>query len=465
MHKKVHAQLYFERTCPRCRKTVRALVHDYGELTFERLDEKVGLHDFPVVPLGCPSCEKEDWPTHAVLFDAAAGRTVFRIPIGSSDLPVVGGGAPYAVVRDPEDQAELERGLAKAEGVFRKREGEFWDAYCSWALSRWRDVLKEVSPEEWAEGYASLGIFLPGNPSSTALRRDAEARFSSESEKSSLWRALNRRLVEDEFLWLPVDRWPVREWIARYGRERVTWLLLNFPLPEELERWRTEKLSLAVPQKASGPQAALWERIGQLGRELDRQRRRAEELSRLLAEERARRADLEEKLAATRAEAARLREELAKRPAGTRDPEDARRIARLRALVREFREEVLRLRAMLPEAEPEESEEPEREAAEPLPAGPEPEDLLAGKTVAAFGRLGEPLSGPVRLLWHHGDRWDLEAERLAREADVLVVLTRLCSHEVMWAAKEFAADADKPVGFARGTGTESVLRAAAEAVR
>lgn len=467
MSAKIRVQLCFERTCPRCRKTVRAPIHDYGELSFEELDEKVGMYDFPVTPLRCPTCETEDWPTHAVLFDAAAGKVISRLSIGgSSDLPVVGGDAPYAVVRSPEEQAEFERGLAKLSEFFRQKEEEFWEEYCTWALSRWRDALKEISPGEWVEGYATLRVPLPGSPSPAAYRRDTEVRFRKESEKAALWRVLNRYLVERELLWLPVDQWPVEEWISRYGRERVTWLLLNFPLPEELERWRTEKLSLAVPKKASGPQAALWERIEQIGRALDRQRRRTEELSRLLAEERSRCADLEEKLAATRAEVTRLREELVERAGGVvRDPEDAKKIARLKALVRELREEVLRLRAMLPKAEPEEPEEPEQEAPEPLPAGPEPEEILAGKTVVAFGRAGKPLDGPVRLFWHHGSRWDLDAERLAREANVLVVLTRLCSHEVMWAAKEFAADSGKPIGFARGTGVGSVLWAAAKAER
>ena len=168
-------------------------------------------------------------------------------------------------------------------------------------------------------------------------------------------------------------------------------------------------------------------------------------------------------LAAVRAEIARLREELSRRPAEPgRDPEDARRIARLKSLVRELREEVLRLREMLPRGESTPDEEEPTPALAPPEEAPRPEEVLAGRTVAAFGRVGEPLEGPVRLLWHHGDRWDVEAERLAKEADVLVVVTRFCSHEVMWAAKEFAADSGKPVGFARGGGAESVLRTAME---
>jgi hypothetical protein len=116
----------------------------------------------------------------------------------------------------------------------------------------------------------------------------------------------------------------------------------------------------------------------------------------------------------------------------------------------------------LPETASEElvTEEPRPEITAELP---DPQKALAGKTVVAFGLKRELwCGGDIQVLWHHGDKWDVEAERLAREADVLVVLTRFCSHEAMWAAKEFAADTGKPVGFARGGGVESVLRAAAD---
>lgn len=375
--------------------------------------------------------------------------------MGSAELPVVGGNAPYAVVHDPEERAEYERGLAKMEAFFREREDEFWDSYARWALPRWREALREVSIREWEDGYAVLGLYLGGSLSVAAYRRDAEGRFKTDAERVALWRALNRYLVEQEFLWTPPEQWPVERWVRAYGRERVLWLLLNFPLPEELERHRTEKLSLAVP-KRDGPQGILWERIGQLGSELERQRRRAAELSRLLFEERSLRAELERKLA-------RLQEQLAgSRATGepVRHPDDVARIRRLKSLVRELREEVVRLRAMLPAVAEEEREESPPEALLPAAEGGREEDYrsaLRGAVVAVYGRLGE-VAGICEVLWHDGDKWDHQAESAALRADVLVVLTRMCSHEVMWAAKEVAADRGVPCVFLRATGTESILR-------
>ncbi|MGB9886505.1 MAG: DUF2325 domain-containing protein [Moorellales bacterium] len=461
-----HMQLYLERTCPACRKSVRALALDYGSIdSLEDLDEKVGQSGIALRPLACPACGREGWPEDLVAWDATAGAEAFRVRVGSAELPVVGGeGAPYGVVRSPEEAAEYERGLARMEEHFRLHEEEFWRAYSDWALARWDRVLKEVAVEEWRAARAEVGLAprVQGEPSAAAFRRDARERFGSDPERRRLWRVLNRFLVEQEFVWTPIEQWPVERWVRLYGRERVTWITLHIPLPEELERWRTEKLAELVPRKPEGPQAELWERIGQLGREVERWRRRAEELSRQLAAERAGRARLEEELAAERA---RVRELSARPPQVERDPEDARRIARLKALVRELRAEVRRLAALVPGGEV--LPEPPGEESPPAPppeVGPPPEDVLAGRTVAVFGRLGEPLEGPVRMLWHEGEKADASLDSLVAEADVLVVLTRRVSHEVMWAVKEAAADRGVPVVYLRETGTESVLRAAARAL-
>jgi len=238
----------------------------------------------------------------------------------------------------------------------------------------------------------------------------------------------------------------------------VLWVLLNFPLPEELERWRTEKLAPLVRKKSG----ALWERIGQLGQALDRQRRRAEELSRTVFDLRRETARLQEKLAAEREERRRLSAEVEKlRQAEAPAERDRAKLERYKTLVGEFQKELKRLRSFLPE---DASEEPVTEELRPEFTAElvDPQKVLAGKTVAAFGLEREPWrDGDIRVLWHHGDKWDMEAKSLASRADVLVVLTRFCSHEAMWAAKEAAADRGVPVAFSRGGGVESVVRAAA----
>ncbi|MEW6226577.1 MAG: DUF2325 domain-containing protein [Bacillota bacterium] len=458
MQRKVHVKLFFERVCRKCHRSVRALVHDYGELTAEEADKAFGLHDFPVYPLRCLECDTEEFPTHVVGFDASKDTEIFRARMGTADMPVVGENTPYAVVRSLEEMAEYERGLAKLADLFREKETEFWESFVAWAEEDWPSRLKELSKIELSLGLSAAG--RPAPPELSAAAHRQQALKLRDGERRVFWQAANRYLIEREFLFDPPDFWDTESWAQKYGRERVLWVLLNFPLPDELERWRTEKLALLV-KKRSG---ALWERVQQLGQALDRQRRRAEELSRTVFDLRQEIACLQEKLAAEREERRKLFAEVGKlRQAETPAERDRAKLDRYKALVKELREETKRLYSLLPEIVPEEliMEKPQTEAVAELP---NPRETLSGKTVAAFGFAREPWhDGDVQVLWHHGDRWDAEAERLAKEADVLVVLTRFCSHEAMWAAKEFAADTGKPVAFAHGGGVESVLRAAAEA--
>lgn len=265
---------------------------------------------------------------------------------------------------------------------------------------------------------------------------------------------------------MPIDTWPIEEYVRVYGMERITWLLLNLPLPEELERYRTEKLAAVIPKKSSGPQAVLWERIKQLGDELTRQRRRAENLAKQLFEEHAEKARLSEELHVLRKEIEQLKNNS---QSATRNIDDVLRIKRLKTLISELREENTKLRRQLEElgikeVQDIEGEHEERndEAVEAVGKTQDIEEDVLGrirnKNVAVYGRVGENYDkGPV-IAFYEGDKWDVDAQRLARESDILVVLTRLCSHEVMWAAKEYAADTGKPIAFSRASGVEGIVR-------
>lgn len=195
---------------------------------------------------------------------------------------------------------------------------------------------------------------------------------------------------------MPIDTWPIEEYVRVYGRERITWLLLNLPLPEELERYRTEKLAAVIPKKSSGPQAVLWERIKQLGDELTRQRRRAENLARQLFEEHAEKARLSEELHVLRKEIEQLKNNS---QSATRNIDDVLRIKRLKTLISELREENTKLRRQLEElgikeVQDIEGEYEERndEAVEAVGKTQDIEEDVLGrirnKNVAVYGRVG-----------------------------------------------------------------------------
>lgn len=211
---------------------------------------------------------------------------------------------------------------------------------------------------------------------------------------------------------MPIDTWPIEEYVRVYGMERITWLLLNLPLPEELERYRTEKLAAVIPKKSSGPQAVLWERIKQLGDELTRQRRRAENLAKQLFEERAEKARLSEELHVLRKEIEQLKNNS---QSATRNIDDVLRIKRLKTLISELREENTKLRRQLEElgikeVQDIEGEHEERndEAVEAVGKTQDIEEDVLGrirnKNVAVYGRVGENYDkGPV-IAFREGDK-------------------------------------------------------------
>lgn len=295
--KKVHAILYFERNCPKCEKRLLAKVHDYGLLDFETLDEKVGYTDFEVQPFACPECGQAEYPEAITMYDESKDEPelIFREMMGSEEMPVVGENGPYGVVRSAEEQAEYDRGLEKVPDVWTEGKAKFWQGYCQWAMEDWRKAVAELEGSEMAAGFQAVGIpLLPGSASVAAWRKSV--REMEEAKRSLFWQVANTEMVEKDILWVFPDHWDMEQFIRRYGRERIRYVMLHVPLPEELEKWRTEAIAKLVKKKQSGDAGVLFARIGQLGKELERQRRRSEHLSQQLREERQKRAELEGKL-------------------------------------------------------------------------------------------------------------------------------------------------------------------------
>jgi hypothetical protein len=461
--KKLHMVNHLERRC-KCGATLSMRVHDYGLLTYPELDDQLGQNNIPVVKVKCPNCGIEEWPEYLVMYDITSGKMepAIRSKIGSDGFPVVGGDTPYGVTLSPKEQAEYERGLEKKDSHYEAHKKEFWDRYCEFALERWPQMLRELTRKEYAAAYEEMGLPIPArNPSLAAWRRDTEKHLTDNDTRRLFWYIANRYLVEQEFVWTPIDTWPMAEWIREYGRERVAYITLHVPLPEELERWRTKAISLVVKKK-SGETGVLFERIGQLGRDLDRQRNRSVELSRLLTEARQENAALAEQVGQLKKEITELRN---RPPVVTRDPDDMRKIRALKGLVAELRAEVERLAVLVPADEVESYETPEEVEALEAPREKIDISVLAGKTILVAGWPREAVEADLcRVVWHHGDSVDVELQALAREADIYVVLTRYCSHAVMWWLKEAAIDRDVPVLFVRETNVGRIMEIMAEKI-
>lgn len=449
---------HLERMCIKCKKTLSLRVHEYKPAsTFEEIDEQIGQFNLPVTLLECPSCGAVGHPEELVLYDISSEKLkeVIRQKIGTPGFPVVGGeNLPYGVTISPEEQAEYERGLAKIQDYYHQHKEDFWNQYCAYALEKWLLMLKEINVNEFSRAYEELGLpLLPATANVAAWRRDAEKKFKTREQKIISWRAFNRYLVEQEFVWVPIDTWPMQEWVRKYGRERVLYLTLHLPLPEEMERWRTEKLGQVI-KKRTGESGVLFERIGQLGRELEKQKKRAAQLGQTVLELRQENGLLQEELA-------RAQKELLRKPAVIdRQADDIRKIRQLKGLIAELRAEVDRLSSLLP---PEEKEKTEEEIILPETQAQTEEitvdlSILSGKTILIVGWPNETIEADYRVVWHDGDRVDVKLQALTREADIFVFLTRFGSHSVMWWLKETAIDNGKPVYFMKARNLQRILR-------
>lgn len=454
---KKHFVVHLERRCKKCNKIISGRIHEYKPFsTFDELDDQIGQNDFPVLPLKCPSCNETEYPEDLVIYDITTGKMkeFLRKKIGTSGFPVVGGeNTPYGVIVSLENQAEYDRGLAKVQDCFKQYENDFWKYYCEFALEKWLVMLKEINVNEFLMAYEEIGLPLfPATANVVAWRKDAENRFKTREQKIILWRAVNRYLVEQEFVWVPIDTWPMQEWVRKYGRERVLYLTLHLPLPEELEKWRTEKLGQVI-KKRTGESGVLFERIGQLGRELEKQKERAAQLGQTVLELRQENSRIKEELA-------QIKKELSRKPKIIdRQTDDIRKIRQLKGLIAELRAEVDRLSSLLP---PEEKEKTEEEIILPETQAKIEEtavnlSILSGKTILIVGWPNETIEADYRVIWHDGDRVDVKLQALTREADVFVFLTRFGSHAAMWWLKEEAIETGKPIYFVRERNLQRIL--------
>lgn len=446
----IHAISQIERDCP-CGATLVAQIRDCGEVSeYFALEDAITGQDVPIFTLECPQCGSKGWPQYIAIFDRISERRIIRTEIGTPDMPVIDIGddnLPYGNILTLEESNVLDRGTEKMDDIFAEREEEFWTEYFAWALERWGTLLKDLQVTEFQSAYAELGIDADPYTSALGFRKDANRRFSTKDEKAVFWRVANRELVYSFFLWIDPHYWHTKEWSAKYGRDRITWLVLHFPLPEELEEIRTQRLAELAPKK-SGEQGFLWERIGQLGRQLDKLNRRVQTLAGQLSEARQENDALRKQLK-TQSQKQLVSVE--------RDPDDVRKIRKLKDLIRQLREEITRLERLLPE-----DPIPEADPEVMLKVEPAEQSLdfsiLAGKTIGVFGWANENVEiEGCRIVWHHGDSVDIDAERLVREADMFVFLTRFGSHQVMWWLKERAIDYNKIVFFLRERNVYRIL--------
>jgi hypothetical protein len=447
LSKTIHVIVLLAGKCPNCGRYNEQKIFDYGKKTVREFEQQAENTGHPVEPLNCRACKDQYSPEYIIHRDMIRDSEIARIKV------------PYGNEMDNETYQLMKKGHDRRYEIFRGQEEAFWKAYCEFALSHWPKILQELRREEIEAGLSGLGLSLPVKRSETGLRREVTQKVTSNEDKVKFWRAANEEFIYKNILDLGPLSWQPEKDATWYGPNRVRFVLLHFPLGEDLESLRTEYIGRVV-KKEKGDNAFLFRRISQLTDELHRTRRRNtdffHQIERMKREIAARDQKIHELSTALRA----ARENIT---INQRHPDDIRKIHELKSFVNELISEIRRLEAALPKKEP---SEVESEAIEPVKEPlDEPVSLeaLRGKTIGVIGgiRNQQVEKEGIRILTHHGDKLDPAFYQTLEQADVVVVIPRLVSHSGMWAAKAHAIDWDKPIYFERAVNLNRILESVA----
>lgn len=445
----VHVIVKFAGKCPSCDRYNEQKIFDYGKKTIREFEKQADHTGHPVEPLNCKDCGDQYSPEYVIYHDMIQNAEIGRIKI------------PYGNEMDHETYQLMQKGHDKRYEIFQEQEEYFWEAFCKFALSHWPKILQELRREEIEAGLSELELPLPEKRSETGLRREVARKVTSDEDKARFWRAANHEFIYKHILDIGPLAWQPQKDAAWYGANRVRFVLLHFPIGEDLEPLRTEYIGRIV-KKEKGDNAFLFRRISQLTDELSRLRRKNtdffHQIERLKREIAARDQKIHELSGA-------LREARENTIIQERHPDDIRKIHELKSFIGELLGEIRRLSSLLPQEKPPDVQEIEPIAPEEEPPDkPVPLDILHGKTIGVIGgiRSQQVEKEGIRILTHHGDKLDPAFYQTLEQADIVVVIPRLVSHAGMWEAKAHAIDRDKPIVFERAINLDRILESVAQ---
>ena len=447
LSKTLHVIVVSAGKCPTCNRHNERQIFDYGKGTLQEIEEKMDQTDHPIEPLHCRSCGDEYNPEYLIYRDKIRNAEMVRVKV------------PWGNEMDSKTAQAMKKGHDKRHEIFREREEEFWKVFCDFALSNWPKLIQELRREEIEAGLLGLGLSLPEKRSETHLRREVTKKVTSDENKIRFWKAANEEFIYKHILDLGPLAWVPTKDIAWYGANRVRFVLLNFPISEELEPLRTEYIGRII-KKEKGDNAFLFRRISQLTDELNRIRRKntdyyhqIERLKRVIAAKDQKIHELSSALRAAR-ENVTIQE---------RHPDDIRKIHELKSFVSELINEIRRLATLPTDESPEEESGPIELVDQPSDE-PVSLDILNGKTIGVIGGIKNKQveKKGIQILTHNGDKLDPAFYQILEKADILAVVPRLVSHAAMWEAKAYAISEDKPIYFERAINPSRILKSVAQ---
>ncbi|MGM0900367.1 MAG: hypothetical protein ACQEXB_04525 [Bacillota bacterium] len=458
-NQQVHLTYYFFSRCPDCQSPVMKVAHDFGKMVLKEFNSS--NLKLAIRPIFCSKCGEDMYPEEILLKDQLSNKTINRRILGK-DIDVMGdAGDSYGSVLSKEEAELHETGVSKQKSTFTQHEESFWEAYTAFALGIWDRISRELTMKEINDALMTLNRahFRP-KENLSELRRDAKKYCKTVMEKKLFWREVNRELVYEIYACTSPKDWEIESGKEIFGLERTKYLVLHFPLPQELERFRVKHITKVM----SNPQAEtkmLVDRLTQLESQHMNLLQRYQNAIRQVQKERAEKYQLEEKVAELY-EKQRMAELQVPIQSG-RNSDNRWKIQEYKGLISELKE---MNRQLLEQVHQNTAEEPceEQNTEQELP---EVEDttldfsILEGKTVGIIGgyrrkKLEENIDG-CHIIKHSGEKMDAAFYGALKRSDVIVVISNFISHAAMWESKEWAIDVGKPIVFVTSLNTRQIL--------
>lgn len=447
MDELLHITVWLKGRCNNCNKMLTEKVFDYGPLKYRVLEKKLEETRHPVMPIECKKCGFATLPKTIVYKDQLRNLIIAEDPI------------EYGNILDVENVQKVEEGHRKRYEIFKKKEKEFWERYTDTALASWREFVNELAEFEIKEAFSKMEIPCEAT-TITQLRKEVFRKINTIQDKITFWRYANDYFIYHHLLEIGPLAWQVEQDIKDFGKNRMRFIILYFPLDESLEQLRTEWIGRTI-KMSRGDNDFLFKRISTLTEELYRLRERitnyVHQIDRLKAEN----ANLQNRLSEVYAE---LRKERENKNIISRDPVDIRKIHELKSLIDELIEELKEKDREIQKLKPVERierksivlEETEEETFEKSTL-----DKLKGKTVAIIGGQRQKQASakeyPCTILTHPGEQLDPDFYDALKQADVIVLLTQFIPHVTMWKAKSYAIQEGKEIHFVKGLNLEKIL--------
>lgn len=449
----LHCTVWFKGRCKICSKINEEKIFDYGRLSYRELEERLDQTRHEVRKLKCSKCGAEYLPETIQYRDELRKHVILEETIN------------YAGVTDVKKMEEMDRAQNDRFHHFQQHEESFWVGYVDYALSHWYEMVNELQEEEIREGLEGVGIGTQ-SMTKTKMRKVISSELKTIEQKEKFWRCANRFFVYDHLLSIGPLGWEPSLDMKKFGKLRVRYMVLYFPIDEALDPLRTEWIGAIVKQDR-GDNEFLFRRISDLTEELQRTRGRLNKLIHQIDELKLEKTQLEKKLHNSYKNIRELKEN---KQVVYRDSNDVSKIRELKSLVNELLQELERQERRIKEIEPQ-TPEKEPEILEETPESIKKEEvdlsILQDKTVGILGgvrKRGIEEDYPCTILTHPGFESDPGFYEVLKQSDVIIVLTQFISHRLMWEAKAHAIDHDKTIIYRKEMNIERLLQSAAEAI-